>query len=182
MSKISRTLSKGLRHTPQAIFGRDLDANGWIEIKHVLRALKITGEDLLEIVAENDKQRFEIANGKIRATQGHSVKVDLALTPEVPPKELYHGTSADLIAKIYLEGLNKASRHAVHLSLETETAHKVALRKNKNTVIFAINAERMHADGFKFTVSENGVWLVDNVPPIYLSIHKRGYEMDDLYK
>jgi putative RNA 2'-phosphotransferase len=29
----------------------------------------------------------------------------------------------------------------------------------------------MHADGYEFRVSTNGVWLVDAVPASYLSVH-----------
>jgi putative RNA 2'-phosphotransferase len=31
-----------------------------------------------------------------------------------------------------------------------------------------VNAAAMHADGYEFYVSANGVWLVESVPPKYL--------------
>jgi RNA:NAD 2'-phosphotransferase (TPT1/KptA family) len=36
-------------------------------------------------------------------------------------------------------------------------------------VIFAIDAAAMHGDEFTFYRSDNGVWLVDHVPPEYLT-------------
>jgi putative RNA 2'-phosphotransferase len=36
--------------------------------------------------------------------------------------------------------------------------------------VLAVDAERMHADGFEFFVTENHVWLTDHVPPQYLSV------------
>ena len=48
-----------------------------------------------------------------------------------------------------------------------ETATKVGSRHGK-PVVLVINAIKMHEDGFKFYLSDNGVWLVDVVPPEYI--------------
>ena len=55
----------------------------------------ITREQLERVVAENDKQRFAFSDdgARIRASQGHSIKVDLALVASEPPEILYHGTA-----------------------------------------------------------------------------------------
>lgn len=60
----------------------------------------------------------------------------------------------------------------VHLSADKETAYSVGKRyaKRNEPIILKIDATAMYADGFKFFLSENGVWLIDNVPPKYLSI------------
>ncbi len=65
------------------------------------------------------------------------------------------------------EGLQKMSRQHVHLSQNKETAIKVVSRRGK-PVILSINAPKMHADGYSFYVSENGVWLTDQVPVEYI--------------
>jgi putative RNA 2'-phosphotransferase len=36
--------------------------------------------------------------------------------------------------------------------------------------VLRVDAGRMHADGYEFRVSANGVWLVESVPPQYISI------------
>lgn len=61
------------------------------------------------------------------------------------------------------------SRHHVHLSKDVETARKVGMRHGR-PVIFAIAATNMHQAGFMFYCSDNGVWLVDEVPPQYLEV------------
>lgn len=63
------------------------------------------------------------------------------------------------------------SRHHVHLSADVETAKKVGTRHGK-PVIFKIETEKMLAENFKFYVSANGVWLVENVPPQFLEIYE----------
>lgn len=60
-------------------------------------------------------------------------------------------------------------RHHVHLSLDIETAIKVGMRHGK-PVVFAIDATAMHLSSYTFYCSDNGVWLVDHVPPEYLQL------------
>jgi putative RNA 2'-phosphotransferase len=64
-------------------------------------------------------------------------------------------------------GLRKMSRHHVHLSVDITTAKVVGARHGK-PVVFAVDAAAMHQAGYKFYCSDNGVWLVDLVPPEYL--------------
>jgi putative RNA 2'-phosphotransferase len=59
------------------------------------------------------------------------------------------------------------ARHHVHLSSDIETATRVGARHGRPTV-FEVDAAAMHADGYEFFVSANGVWLVERVPPEYL--------------
>jgi putative RNA 2'-phosphotransferase len=171
--KISKYLSKHLRHTPDRI-GLILAQGGWVAVDELLSACKknsfaISRAELKEVVAQNDKKRFSFdATGTfIRANQGHSVEVDLQLEPAIPPDVLYHGTAQGAVESILRTGLNKMSRHHVHLSTDINTAKKVGARHG-NPIVFIVNAAAMHRDGYKFYCSENGVWLVDAVPPQYL--------------
>jgi putative RNA 2'-phosphotransferase len=56
--------------------------------------LAIDRPELDAVVAGNDKQRFTYdgSGTRIRASQGHSVAVDLGYAPATPPEELFHGT------------------------------------------------------------------------------------------
>lgn len=173
--KISKYLSKNLRHTPEKI-GISLAEGGWVSVDELLKASQKNGflftrAELDEVVAKNDKKRFSFdATGTlIRANQGHSVEVDLLLTPTLPPDVLYHGTGANAVASILQNGLCKMSRHHVHLSTDISTARKVGTRHGK-PVVFLVDAAAMHKQDYEFYCSENGVWLVDYVPPKYLQL------------
>lgn len=175
MSKDSRLLSLVLRHKPEEI-GISLDKNGWALVSDLLKGMaargnKITMAELEEIVATNDKQRFSFNDNKtkIRANQGHSVKIDLDLKALVPPAVLYHGTAQKSINGIMKIGLDKMNRRHVHLSADKETALKVGSRHGK-PVILEINSKAMHDIGHTFWQSENGVWLTDKVPVEYITI------------
>lgn len=171
--RISKTLSFWLRHKPGE-GGLTLDAQGWTSVDDVLAALtreKLPGDidTLLTVVDGNDKQRFELTPNlaRIRARQGHSVAVELALQPTAPPALLYHGTVDRFLDAIMSGGLRKMARHHVHLSPDEETATRVGARRGK-PVILAIDAAGMARDGHAFFVTENAVWLTDTVPTAYL--------------
>lgn len=175
LRRISKTLSYHLRHRPDEL-GLTLGPGGWVPVADLLAALAargkaITHAELAEVVARNNKQRFAFDAGgtMIRASQGHSVEVDLELEPVTPPETLYHGTSAGLVATILREGLRKMRRHHVHLSADVATAQNVGARHGPPAVLL-VDAAAMHAAGHSFYRSANGVWLADAVPPEYLTM------------
>ncbi|MFB6873157.1 RNA 2'-phosphotransferase [Streptomyces sp. NPDC056323] len=169
--KVSKYLSKHLRHQPERI-GITLDANGWVPIDALLRAMArnnvaLTRAELDHVVATNDKQRFAVENGRIRASQGHTVPVDLDLPPAEPPAYLYHGTVGHALDSIRNEGLRPMARTHVHLSPDRETATRVGARRGR-PVVLSVDAGAMHRAGHTFHVSANGVWLTASVPPAFL--------------
>ena len=119
------------------------------------------------MVDTNDKRRFAIEGTRIRASQGHSVEVDLGLAPATPPSYLYHGTVARNLDAIRAEGLRPMNRHDVHLSADRETATRVGARRDR-PIVLAVDAAAMHRDGHIFRLSANHVWLTTAVPPRYL--------------
>ncbi|NTV99776.1 MAG: RNA 2'-phosphotransferase [Oscillochloris sp.] len=174
LTRISKTLSYHLRHRPDEL-GLTLAPGGWVAVDDLLAALArsgkaITRAQLDEVVARNPKQRFafDTTGTRIRANQGHSVAVDLELEPLTPLAVLYHGTGQQTAAAIEREGLKKMRRHHVHLSADVATARNVGARHGP-PVVFVVAAAAMHTAGFVFYRSANGVWLVDTVPPAFLT-------------
>ena len=168
----SKHLSLVLRHDPASV-GIMLDSAGWVDVALLLPAMKFTREQLDELVARSDKKRFEYNadKTKIRASQGHSVEVDLGYEEREPPLFLYHGTSNDLLNTLMREGLKPMDRHDVHLSDNEGTARVVALRR-KNPIVLLVSSGIMAKDGYRFRLSTNGVWLAAHVPPKYLDLFK----------
>jgi putative RNA 2'-phosphotransferase len=171
--RISKRLSLHLRHAPEKI-GITLTSDGWVDVETLLGALKRHGlalnrEQLHEVVAGNDKKRFAFdeSGARIRASQGHSVEVELDLPVATPPARLYHGTVERFLEAILSEGLRPMRRHAVHLSAALETATAVGARRGK-PVILGVDALAMTVAGHEFRVSANGVWLTSTVPPEFL--------------
>lgn len=172
--RVSKYLARILRHAPAAA-GLALNRQGWAPVDDVLAALArrfgpFDRADLTRLVHANDKQRYALSpdGSMIRASQGHSVAVDLGLDPAVPPPLLYHGTKAALLPAIRRGGLLKGRRTHVHLSADVATAAQVGDRRPGDTVILTIRSGDMR--DHPFFRSANGVWLTDHVPPAYLLI------------
>ena len=174
LKHISKFMSLVLRHKPEEI-GLQLDEQGWANVNELIDKMNANGFDvnagiINEVVVTNDKKRFAFNDDKrlIRASQGHSIGVDLNLQEMIPPDILYHGTTHKYLESIFKNGLKSQSRQHVHLSAAIETAKVVGGRHGK-PVVLLINARSMHEAGLKFYLSENKVWLADAVPAEYIS-------------
>ena len=170
--KLGQYLSLILRHKPEVI-GIQLDEHGWAKVDELIAGIRKTqfmDQTLLEkLVAEDEKGRYAFNDDKtlIRANQGHSIPVDVGLKEVQPPEVLWHGTGEKYVASIDREGLISKSRLYVHLSADFQTALKIGSRHGK-PVVYAVDARRMHEEGYVFFLSVNGVWLTQRVPMAYL--------------
>ena len=180
MSKLhdetSKFLSYVLRHAPEAI-GLSLDREGWAHVDALIAGAATEGraldvELIRAVVDSSAKKRFALSDDglRIRAVQGHSTEtVAIAREAVTPPDILFHGTATRFLEAILAEGLKPGSRHQVHLSADEATAIAVGQRHGK-PVVLKIDARAMHQQGHGFYQAENWVWLVDAVPPAFLSL------------
>jgi len=166
----SKEVSYLLRHKENFV-----DKNGYASVINVLERTVLTAENLDWIVDNNNKKRFEYNEDKtlIRARQGHSQTVDVglkAIPSERVPFSLYHGTTSANIESIRKNGLLKMNRQHVHMSHDKETALDVGKRyaKKEKVLLLEIHAKLMSFEGHKIFRSENGVFLTDNVKPVYI--------------
>jgi putative RNA 2'-phosphotransferase len=172
--RASKFLSLVLRHDPGQI-GITLDDAGWVDVGALLDAANRSGfaldrPTLDRVVAENDKRRFAVSEDgtRIRASQGHSVAVELGLAPQAPPEILFHGTAIRNVEAIRRGGLVPGRRTHVHLSRDEETAISVG-RRHGAPVVLRVAAGEMHRAGHELVVSENGVWLARAVPVEFIA-------------
>lgn len=178
MSKLiddtSKFLSYILRHEPQSI-GLSLDREGWADITTLIEGAKNSGKtidrELVQLIVNaSGKKRFSISSDglRIRATQGHSTMcVEISYPEKTPPEILYHGTATRFLESIMKEGLRPIERHHVHLSHDVLTATAAGLRYGK-PVVLKIEALKMHQNGIKFYLADNGVWLTKYIAPIFI--------------
>jgi putative RNA 2'-phosphotransferase len=174
-TKLSKFMSLVLRHNP-GLINIELDEQGWTDVGMLITKINKFGKaidlEVLTLIVENDSKKryaFNADKTKIRASQGHSVKIDLGYSPETPPEFLYHGTAGKFVDSILKSGIQKRNRHHVHLSPDIETAVKVGKRHGK-PIVFKIKAKDMFVQGFVFFISENGVWLTSEVPAKFIQI------------
>lgn len=168
--RMSKLISRLLRHEPE-LAGLTLDPEGWVQVDELLQGLARIGwrlerEELSQVVAAGDKERFELSRdgARIRARYGHSVTVDPGYLPSTPPPVLYHGTPAANVEAIRADGISPMARQSVHLSEDVPTARTVGGRRGR-PVVLVIDAAGMSADGAVFHRLPGGVWLTGPVPP-----------------
>lgn len=171
--KMGKYLSLILRHKPELIYLK-IDEHGWVEVDQLLKGINDSGryisKEMLDIIVNtNNKKRYQYNDDqtKIRANQGHSIKVDVELQEKVPPDILYHGTAQKYLDKIKKSGIRKMNRLYVHLSKDIQTAINVGKRHGQ-PIVLVIDTKKMLRDGYKFYYSYNGVWLCDDIAYSYV--------------
>lgn len=164
MSKVSKQLSWLLRHGAKEVKLK-VDEAGFVAIKDVLCYLSIVNQELLDIVATDNKSRFEIKGDKIRACQGHSMLDAEALektweeyTADAP---VWHGTSFNVVGQILKQGLLPGTRSHVHLAEELDST--VGKRANV-AVMLKVDPIKVREHGIKLFKSPNGVILARTIP------------------
>lgn len=169
-TRTSKFLSYALRHAPGEV---DLSMNrgGWVRTNELLEAARWEGYELdrsglRTLIRASEKERFELsAEGDlVRATYGHSVDVDLDLTPVDPPERLFHGTAMRFLSAIEEEGLRPGNRNYVHLS-ETRAAARSVGGRHGRPVVLSVEARGLAREGQPFFRSADGVWMTPAVPP-----------------
>ena len=171
--RISRFLSYLLRHQPKE-YPLVFDRQGFVAWEDVVdvveeRFPEVTQNEIRAVVEGADKKRFELKEGKVRATYGHSFPVDLGLAAVEPPAELYHGTARDLAQSILRNGIKPRDRRYVHLSASIEEAQAVGRRRDPSPAIVVVDSRAAHAEGIRFYRS-GPLFLVEIVPPRFLSV------------
>jgi putative RNA 2'-phosphotransferase len=172
LDNTSRKLIKALRHDPESL-DLILDDSGYVFNSQIIEKLDIRPSELLLIINNDDKQRFELNENrnKVRASQGHSIDIDetsmkeLSITELIKKTYMYHGTSKENLKSILKDGIFKMNRNFVHLSKDIETANTVAERHKKDVIILKIDLSTVYNSNCKIYESSNGVILCKHVSP-----------------
>lgn len=175
IEKHSKLMSYILRHKPER-FNIDLDKEGYASIAQLVTNTAgdeqaLTKSLIEQIVATDSKGRYQIsADGeKVRAVQGHSTRaVNIGHERKTPPARLFHGTSSKVLKSIRKTGIQSMNRHYVHLSDRIQTAVDVGARHG-DAVVLVIDCAAMVRDGHVFLLAPNGVWLVNEIKPEYIT-------------
>lgn len=173
--RLSKKISHALRHEPW-VYELELDAEGWTDLEALLESIRegssqwsaLNAQHVEEIIRTSNKVRFEIKDGRIRATYGHSVPGKVVRTATHPPDWLYHGTAPTTAALIRQSGLLPMRRQYVHLSTDRETAQMVGQRKSHEPVILVVRSAEAFAGGVSFYDGNDKTWLADQVPPGFI--------------
>lgn len=171
-TNVSKKMSYILRHNPGKLV---MDKQGWVEVQPLVDELVINIATLVGIVKNDTKGRYQFNEDgtKIRATQGHSLDVDLGMIPLLShPDKVYHGTATRFLDSIMQEGLKPGSRQHVHMIKDFDNAYAVGTRHGVPVVLSVDIQALIDETDIKVYHSNNGYVLAEHVPPKYLKIVK----------
>ena len=177
---IGRMLAGILRHFPEK-FGLSLDDHGWIKQGDIVLAIKekthryhwLTTEHIKGIAETDEKGRYEIRSGKVRATYGHSREVDLDLQTTDIPHYLYYPVKKDQVEKAREEGISPFNKNKVHLSATPKDAFEAGSVHYKDPVILRVRAKES-VDNDASTIQKAGkfIFTADFIPGEFVDVHQ----------
>lgn len=176
LESIGRVMAGALRHFPEK-FELNMDTNGFVDLKEFINALQSTRRRLqwlrphhiIAIIETDPKGRYEYRDGKIRATYGHSIDLELDLPTTGIPDKLYYPTTAEEVDIVLETGLKPSDRKKVHLSKTYEDANTAGKVRTAAPIILEINSAKAIGSGIVIQKAGKTVYLVESVPPEFIS-------------
>jgi putative RNA 2'-phosphotransferase len=178
LDHLGRVMTGILRHFPEK-YGLQLDAQGWVSLPQLARAIAnqhrgyhwLRVHHLVAIAESDPKGRYEVRDDRVRATYAHTVEVELDLPTDNIPESLFYPVTIDEASIVLEVGLKPTDRRKVHLSKTAEDAHSAGSVRTPDPVILRIDAKKAQGDGIVIRRAGRTVFLVDQMPPTYLSRH-----------
>ena len=171
LESLSKFLSLLLRHKPD-ILDLKMSKDGFVDLDELVRKIRgrknfswVTHDDVKLLVRSDEKGRFEIKNGRIRARYGHTYPVSIDFETVQYKRPLYHGTALENLNSILSDGIKPMKRNYVHLSVNIKDAIEVGRRKSSRVVVLEVNPECLYRRGYKLYRASDTVYLVSYVPP-----------------
>ena len=166
--RTSKKLSWLLRHGANET-GLTMDAAGWAPVDEVLRILRLTPGQLQAAFEQNDKQRLQIRDGRVRCSQGHSTAgtpvtaeaLEATWTPWGGDDIVFHGTYDGAVDGIAAGGIVPQARTHVHLAASPDS--KVGKRSRVHLLLH-VSVARLAEAGIGLFEAPNGVLLARRVP------------------
>jgi putative RNA 2'-phosphotransferase len=178
LDHLGRVLTGILRHFPDR-YGLEMEPHGWVSLPSIVRAISqkhpayhwLRVAHLVAIAETDAKGRYEVRDDRIRATYGHTVEVDLDLPTENIPEFLYFPVTQEEAAIVLEVGLKPSDRKRVHLSKTAEDARAAGSVRTPDPVILEVDTHKAQGGGLVIMRAGKTVYLVDQVPALYLSRH-----------
>ncbi|MBQ8179368.1 MAG: RNA 2'-phosphotransferase [Candidatus Methanomethylophilaceae archaeon] len=176
VEKVGRTLAGILRHGK---YGLPMDDQGFVSMRDVLNKVKdrnsrmagwIRTRHIEALVDTDPKGRYVVSGGKIRATYGHTIPLDIRLDCENIPEELFYPATPEEAELLLESGIYPSDRAMVHLSLTYRDAVRAGSVRVDDPVILVVDADECMDMGSDIGRAARTVYLCRSVPPEAISI------------
>jgi len=176
LNSLSRIIAGALRHFPEKL-GLMMDGKGWVEMSSLIDAIGTSRSGFnwlrihhIEALVETDQRgRYQIDGGMMRATYGHSIDVSLDDLPIAEIDEFYYPVTEEEADMIVEGGLHPVDRKNVHLSGSIEKAIEAGRVRTDDPLILFIDGEKAREDGIKIYHAGKEVYITDSIDAKYIS-------------
>lgn len=177
VDRIGRMMALILRHQPDK-FNLSMDGRGWIDLEEFVEAIRRARpqysrwlrKNHIEAVVETDeKGRYQIDGGMIRATYAHSVNVNLDDLPEAQVDTLYFPVSEEELDLVLEAGLRPSDRNMIHLSATPDKAYSAGRVHIADPILLQVDVKASSdAGNFIFRAGKT-VYITEAVESAHLS-------------
>ncbi|AGI47218.1 RNA:NAD 2'-phosphotransferase [Thermoplasmatales archaeon BRNA1] len=169
VEKLGRTLAAVLRHGK---YDLEMDPQGFVDMRDIISIVKENNPRMkwlrsrhIEALALTDpKGRYQIRGHNIRATYGHTIKLDLQLPTDRVPAYLYYPVSEEEGDIIMETGIRPTDRAMVHLSATYRDAVNAGRAHLDDPLILEVDTEACAEAGHPIGRAAKTVYLCDMVP------------------
>jgi putative RNA 2'-phosphotransferase len=169
VEKLGRMMAAILRHGK---FSLEMTPQGFVKIQDIVDTMKAHNSRVkwlrpfhIDALALTDpKGRYQIKGQSVRATYGHTIKLDLNLPTSNIPRYLYYPASEEEADIILEEGLEPTDRAMVHLSATFEDALHAGEVRIDDPIILGVDTDKCAEAGFPIGKAAKTVYLCDRVP------------------
>jgi len=176
LNHLGRMMAGILRHFPDR-FGLEMSDTGWVDLGEMVEAIEdkrdrfhwLSPRHVRAVAATDPKGRYEVDEGRIRATYAHSLDLEWDFPTDGIPQTLYYPVSREEVDLVLERGLSPRDRSLVHLSETYESALSAGLRREENPIILEVQAEKAAEEGNTIWNASKSVFTTEHVPGKYLS-------------
>jgi putative RNA 2'-phosphotransferase len=176
IDRVGRMMAGILRHFPER-FGLTMDGRGWVDLNEFVNAIRtsrpnygrwLRTEHIQALVETDEKGRYQIDGGMIRATYAHSVNVNLDDLPEAQVDTLYFPVSEEELDLVLETGLRPSDRNMIHLSATPDKAYSAGRVHNPDPILLQVDVKgSTDAGNFIFRAGKS-VYITHAVEPEFL--------------
>lgn len=185
VEKMGRTMAAILRHGK---YNLDMDEQGFVDVRDILSVIKdrnphmkwLRPHHIEALINTDPKGRYQVSGPDVRATYGHTIKLDLKHPTDDVPEFLYYPISEEEWDIISEAGLLPSDRAMVHLSRSYKDAVRAGSVRMEDPVILRIDTAGCEEAGISIGRAAKTVFLCNMVPPEYIEVVEGDY--DDNYE
>jgi len=177
IDRVGRMMAGILRHFPER-FNLSMDGRGWVDLDQFVEAIQdarpqwarwLRKQHIQALVETDEKGRYQIDGGMIRATYAHSVPVNLDDLPEANVDELFFPVAEEELDIVLETGLRPNDRNMIHLSASADKAYSAGRVHHPDPILLKVDVRKAtQAGNFIFRAGKS-VYVTDAVEPEFLT-------------